>query len=46
MGFLLSFAYGAVLAFAGLSVGDWQFWVLLVLYFAGRILGLYEGTHA
>lgn len=46
MGFLLSFTYGMVLAFAGLSIGNWQFWALLVLYFAGRILGYYEGTHA
>ena len=44
MGFLLSFAYGVVLAYADLSFGDWQFWALLVLYFAGRILGYYEGT--
>ena len=44
MGYLLSFAYGAVLAFAGFSVGDWQFWALFILYFAGRILGFYEGS--
>lgn len=46
LGFLFSFLYGVVLAFANLSVGDWQFWALLVLYFAGRFLGYYEGTHA
>lgn len=45
MGLLLSFVYGMMLAFANLSVGDWQFWVLLVLYFAGRFLGFYEGSH-
>jgi hypothetical protein len=44
MGFLLSFAYGFVLAYSGLSWGCWQFWVLLILYFAGRILGIYEGS--
>lgn len=44
MGFLLSFVYGMILACAGLSIGDWQFWVLLVLYFAGRFLGYYEGS--
>ena len=44
MGYLLSFAYGMMLALANLSIGDWQFWVLLVLFFAGRILGFYEGS--
>lgn len=44
MGFLLSFVYGMMLAFANLSIKDWQFWVLMVLYFAGRILGFYEGS--
>lgn len=46
MGYLLSFVYGMMLALAGLSFGDWQFWVLMVLYLAGRALGYYEGTHA
>lgn len=44
MGFLLSFVYGMMLAFANLSIKDWQFWVLMALYFAGRILGFYEGS--
>ena len=44
MGFLLSFAYGLVLACSGLSWEHWQFWMLFILYFAGRILGLYEGS--
>lgn len=44
MGYLLSFAYGMILALANLSIKDWQFWVLMVLFFAGRILGFYEGS--
>lgn len=44
MGFLLSFAYGIVLACSGFSWEHWQFWMLLILYFAGRILGFYEGS--
>ena len=46
MGFLLSFAYGMVLATTGLSLGDWQLWMLLIIYFVGRLLGYYEGSHA
>lgn len=46
MGLLLSFVYGITLAFTNLSIGDWQFWVLLALYFAGRILGFYEGSRS
>lgn len=46
MSYLLSFAYGVVLACSGLSFEHWQFWAFLVLYFAGRFLGYYEGTHA
>ena len=40
MGFLLSFVYGMVLAFAGLFVGDWQFWALLVLYLRADFLDI------
>ena len=44
MGFLLSFAYGVVLACSGLSFEHWQFWILVVLFFIGRLLGYYEGS--
>lgn len=44
MGFLLSFVYGAVLACSGLSWEYWQFWVLVALFFMGRLLGFYEGS--
>ena len=44
MGYLLSFVYGMMLALANLSIEDWQFWVLMVLFFVGRILGYYEGS--
>ena len=46
MGYLLSFTYGVVLACSELSFDHWQFWAFLVLYFASRILGYYEGTQA
>lgn len=45
MGYLLSFVYGLMLALANLSIGDWQFWVLMILFFVGRFLGYYEGSH-
>ena len=43
MSYLLSIAYGMTLALAGLSFGDWQLWVLFVLFFIGRYLGYKEG---
>ena len=44
MGGLLSFVYGMTLALANLSIRDWQFWVLMILFFVGRFLGYYEGS--
>lgn len=44
MSYLISFAYGVVLACSGISFEHWQFWALLMLYFVSRILGYYEGT--
>ena len=43
IGCLLAMLYGMALALAGLSFGNWQFWVLFVLYFCGRYLGYCEG---
>lgn len=43
IGYLLAMLYGMALALADLSFGNWQFWVLFVLYFCGRYLGYYEG---
>lgn len=43
IGCLLAMLYGMALALADLSFGNWQFWVLFVLYFCGRYLGYYEG---
>ena len=34
MGYLLSIAYGLTLALAGLSFGNWQFWILLSYFSA------------